>query len=353
MSAAVEQMTGRSGGRVLQPPPPRGELSERLIATLTSGPPDARIEPLCRGADIDQDPLADDDLQLALYLCYELHYADIEGVDARWEWAPALLAFRASLEHPFLEAARELAGEPSAQECSDVPRALRELLKAEEGPSLSRTLRTSGTREQLRELAVHRSAYQLKEADPHSWLIPRLTGGPKAALLEIQFDEYGGARAERMHCALFARAMRAQGLEDSYGAYLELIPGVTLANVNLMSCLGLHRRLAPALVGQLAAFEMTSAIPNRRYGDALRRLGYGADATAFYDEHVEADSVHEEIAAWELAGGLARQDPACAHEILFGARALLALEERWATHLLERWAAGQGSLLGSLPSSPG
>ena len=40
-----------------------------------------------------------------------------------------------------------------------------------------------------------------------------------------------------------------------------------------MSLFGLHRRLRGALVGHLAAFEMTSSIPNRRYGDGLRRLG--------------------------------------------------------------------------------
>jgi hypothetical protein len=90
---------------------------------------------------------------------------------------------------------------------------------------------------------------------------------------------------------------------------------------------------------------MTSSIPNRRYGNALRRLGYGVEATRFYDEHVEADAVHESIAAWDLAGGLARIEPDLAGDILFGARALLALEARWAHHLLESWQNGKSSLL--------
>ena len=70
-------------------------------------------------------------------------------------------------------------------------------------------------------------------------------------------------------------------------------------------------------------FEMTSSLPNRRYGNALRRLGFDAEATDFYDEHVEADAVHENIAAHDLAGGLAREEPGLAPDILFGARALL------------------------------
>ena len=84
-------------------------------------------------------------------------------------------------------------------------------------------------------------------------------------------------------------------------------------------------------------FEMTSALPNRRYGNALRRLGFGDEATDFYDEHVEADAVHENIAAYDLAGGLARQEPELAADILFGARALLFLEDRFGQHLLEAW----------------
>jgi len=38
------------------------------------------------------DPLADDDLHLALYCCYELHYRGFDGVDPGWEWDPHLLA---------------------------------------------------------------------------------------------------------------------------------------------------------------------------------------------------------------------------------------------------------------------
>jgi hypothetical protein len=194
------------------------------------------------------------------------------------------------------------------------------------------------------EHVIHRSAYQLKEADPHSWAIPRLAPGSKAALLEVQFDEYGGGRADRMHAMLFAKTMAALGLDPTYGAYLHLLPAETLANVNLLFGFGLHRRRRGALVGHLAAFEMTSSIPNRRYGNALRRLGYGKEATDFYDEHVEADAVHEAIAAWDLAGGLAREEPDVAADILFGARALLALEARWAARLLGSWEAGETSL---------
>jgi hypothetical protein len=112
-----------------------------------------------------------------------------------------------------------------------------------------------------------------------------------------------------------------------------------------MSLLGLHRRRRGAIVGHLAAFEMTSSVPNRRYANALRRLGFGPRATDFFDEHVEADAVHENLAAVDLAGGLARLEPALAGDILWGARALVEVEGRWAQHLLDAWAAGRSSLL--------
>jgi hypothetical protein len=96
---------------------------------------------------------------------------------------------------------------------------------------------------------------------------------------------------------------------------------------------------------------MTSSIPNRRYGNGARRLGFGLDVTDFYDEHVEADAVHESIAAWDLANSLARADPALARDILFGARALLSLEGLWAEHLLTFWNRGETSLLRPLEAA--
>jgi Iron-containing redox enzyme len=287
----------------------------------------------------------DDDLQMALYLCYELHYAELRGVDDRMEWNPLVLMLRTTLEQEFESGLRILLDADWDRECSEIGDELQHLVREDQGPALSRYVQTQATRDQVLEHVVHRSAYQLKEADPHSWAIPRLAGAPKAALVEVQADEYGGGRPERMHATLFADTMRGLGLEAGYGAYLDRLPGITLATVNLISWFGLHRRLRGAVAGHLAVFEMTSSIPNRRYGDGFRRLGYGRDVTLFYDEHVEADAVHENIAAWDLADALAREEPQLADDILFGARALLALEGRWGTHLLRCWTRGDSSLL--------
>jgi hypothetical protein len=326
-------------------PAPRGPLSRAVLDAL-------RREPHALAAPdvpLVADPLADEDLHLALYLCYELHYRGLPGVAEEWEWEPALIAFRRRLEARFEAGLLDVLGTPEgevAPEEMDV--ALRAIEAADEVPSLSKHLERDGTLQQMLEFVVHRSAYQLKEADPHSWALPRLSGPPKAAMIEIQADEYGGGDAPRIHAQLFAKAMAGLGLDPTYGAYLDHIPGFTLATVNLMSLLGLHRRWRGGIVGHLALFEMTSSVPNRRYGNALRRLGADAETTDFFDEHVTADAVHEAIAAVDLAGGLVRQDPALAGDVLWGARALVELDGRFGRRLLEAWEAGRCSLLAPL-----
>jgi len=319
----------------------RGPLSAWVLDRLAE-PADA---PVADPPKVEDDPLIGDDLHLALYLCYELHYRALPGVDDAWEWRPELLAFRAALERPFELAVRaRVAGMPAVPP-GPIDVRLREVLRLDDGPSLSRFLEREGTVETFREFLIHRSAYQLKEADPHAWAIPRLTGATKVALLEIESDEFGGGDARWMHSRLFAQAMRALGLDATVGAYLDVLPGATLATVNLMSLFGLHRRWRGAIVGHLAGFEMTSCVPNRRYANGLRRLGFDDDALVYFDEHVEADAVHESIAANDLAGSLIAQEPALEDDVLFGTRALCVVEATFAQRLIGAWSAGRSSLV--------
>lgn len=326
-------------------PSPRGPITEYLLAELRR--PTHELSSWPGTGEVD-DPFVDEDLHLGLYVCYELHYRGLPGVDEHWEWEPSLLALRGELEQVFERSLRETVPlAPASASAQPVDLALRAIAE-QDGPSVATYVQREATLTQLQEYLVHRSAYQLKEADPHAFAIPRLHGPPKAALVEVEADEYGGGRPDWIHAELFARAMAALGLDPSYGAYLELIPGISLATVNVMSLFALHRRLRGAIVGHLALFEMVSSIPNRRYGDGIRRLGFNGDATLFFDEHVEADAVHENIASVDLAGGLVQQDPSQYGPILWGAQASTYLGDRWAHHLLDSWAAGQTSLLAEL-----
>ncbi|UWZ34540.1 iron-containing redox enzyme family protein [Dactylosporangium roseum] len=340
----------------MQMPHPRGPLSAALLRAL-DGAPHELPDGLAAMGTAAGDPLADEDLQLTLHVCYELHYQGFDGVDEGWEWHPSLLALRQAAERRFEAALRRLVPLPAPVPPGELPRALVALVEADDGPQLSKYLAGRATADQFREFVMHRSIYHLREADPHTWAVPRLAGRAKAALIEIQADEYGGGRAERMHAELFRITMRALGLDSAYGAYLDAVPAVTLATNNLMSLFGLHRRLLGAVLGHLAVFEMTSSLPNRRYGNGLRRLGGNADATRFYDEHVEADAVHEQIAVHDLCGAFCAGLPSQRRAeqtslVLFGAACALALDGRFAGHLLRRWAAG-GSSLRDQPRSSG
>ncbi|MEO6713028.1 MAG: iron-containing redox enzyme family protein, partial [Mycobacteriales bacterium] len=216
-------------------------------------------------------------------------------------------------------------------------RALRAVVDADDGPSLSSHLMRLASVEQFRAFLMQRSIYHLKEADPHTWVIPRLAGRTKAALVEIQADEYGGGRPGRMHAELFARTLRAAGLDATYGAYWPEATAETFATVNVMSLLGLHRRYRGAALGHLAALEMTSTTPNRRYANGLRRLGYGGDATRFFDEHVQADAVHEQLAAVDLCGSFVATEPDLRADVLWGAACCLELDAAAGRALLERF----------------
>ncbi|GLY42926.1 hypothetical protein Amsp01_089490 [Amycolatopsis sp. NBRC 101858] len=326
----------------------RGPVSSALTARLRSEPDEVAVAPVPAGTGLPV--LHDDDLQLTLWICYELSYRGFDDVDAGWEDAPFVTGLRRQLEDRWAKGLQDLVA-PIPVEPDAVARTLADLVRADEGPPLAKFLQRRASGEQFREFVTHRSVYHLKEADPHSWAIPRLSGAAKAALIEIQADEYGQGRLERMHSELFRATMRSLGLDDGYGAYVDRVPAVTLAVSNLMSLFGFHRRWLGASLGHLAAFEMTSSLPNRRYGNGLRRLGGDTTATRFFDEHVEADAVHEQIAAHDLCGSFARENPAAAADVLFGAACGLAVEAEFGRTLLRQWEEGRSSLRPEPPSA--
>ncbi|MCQ7029991.1 hypothetical protein MRO55_26160, partial [Escherichia coli] len=80
---------------------------------------------------------------------------------------------RRQLEARFEAGLLDVLGAPAGEVAAeDMDVALREVEAADEAPSLSRHLERDGTRDEMLEFVVHRSAYQLKEADPHSWALP-------------------------------------------------------------------------------------------------------------------------------------------------------------------------------------
>lgn len=322
-------------------PAAHGPLStavRRILTTPASREPSGRI-----GASVrDSDPYGLD-LQLALYMCYELHYRGFASVDPGWEWNPALLGLRAELERVFLAGVRRDVG-PIDTGHSAAAEMDALTIEPRDGSGPSWYLRDSGTWEQMREYFVHRSLYHLKEADPHAFAIPRLLGTAKAAFVAIEYDEYGAGRGPHMHQQLFADLLDAAGLDSTYLAYLDAVPAEALAAVNLMSLFGLHRRLRGAAVGHFASTEITSPPGSRRMVDALRRMQAPEACVAFYREHVEADAVHEHIVRIDVVGDLLAREPHLDSDVVFGIRAHAAVEDRLAAVLMTSWQQGRSSL---------
>ncbi|MGV0851311.1 iron-containing redox enzyme family protein [Mycolicibacterium phlei] len=322
-------------------PKPAGPLSAAIIDVLHRGRPALAMRPIDAPL-LETDPYGLD-LQLALYVCYELHYRGFAGVNPRWEWNPALLQLRGRMEEAFLDAVRCDVGPIRRGETAEAEMEKLSIEPADgEGPSYF--LRDKGTFEQMREYFVHRSVYHLKEGDPHAFTIPRLAGHSKAAFVAVEFDEFGGGRGDHVHQHLYAELMDAAGLDSSYLGYLDHVPAEALASVNLMSLFGLHRDLRGASIGHFASTEITSSPGSRRLVEALRRMGAPDACVTFYQEHVVADAVHEQVVRTDVVGDLVAREPHLDRDVVFGIRARDVVEDRLADLLMACWADNRPSL---------
>ncbi|MVA77133.1 iron-containing redox enzyme family protein [Auraticoccus sp. F435] len=313
-------------------PAPRGELSAAVCDLLRGGTGSfPEVTP--------SDPFGHD-LQLALALTSELHYRGFEGVDDDLEWAPAVVAARHAMADHYLAALR--AELPGGDDLDDVVADL--LVEPADGTGISYHLAGEGTAAQFAEYVAHRAHYHRKEADPQSWVVPRLQGAAKAGLVTVQHDEYGAGRAAAMHSTLFADMMTELGLDPTYGAYLDRTSRWVLAEVNLQTLCGLRRSLRGASVGLFALVELTSSPGSARLVRAARRLELGPATERFYAEHVEADAVHEQVLRRDVLRPLLALEPELAAGVVLGLQAGSYVGDRFSEELLAHWAEGRPSL---------
>lgn len=308
-------------------PTARGPLSEAVLAVMRSadatGPPEF------------PEAGSPDDAQITLWSLFALHHRGFDDVSEGLEWDPRLLALRRGLEQDFEHELRERA--PDVPEPGDFAEDFFAFVADHDGPSVVSHLQRCATDEQMRQFLRHRSICTLKESDHTMWTIPRLSNPVKAAVVELQYDEYGGGDPHRLHAHLFARGLEASGLSGEYGAYIDHAPLDVLEQDNVMSMLGLNRRLRAASLGFLAGFEPTSSAPSRRIARGLERLGFPAEMIGYYTEHVEADAVHEQLAIRTVCGTLLEEEPEQCDNVYFGAWASLHMDDRYAERMLGEW----------------
>ena len=310
-------------------PKPRGPLSVAVLGAL-------RDLPAASVPTIEVAPESADDAAVTLWALHELSYGGFEGVDDGAESEPELVRVRGLLERRLESELRDRwPGVPEV----DLASGFFDWVAEHDGPSIAQHVQTRATRDQVMDLMRLRSVYHLKEADPTSWVIPRLPTAAKAALVELQYDEYGAGDPARVHAHLFARGLAASGLRPEYGAYVDEAPLEVLEQNNAVSMFGLQRRLRGAAVGHLAAFEATSSLPSRRMAQGLKRLGFPEELVEYYTEHVVADAVHEQVALRDVCVALLREEPLLEPDVWFGAWACLDLEDRTARRMLDAWGA--------------
>jgi hypothetical protein len=318
----------------MQVPQPRGPLTEELFSAFRLGSDDfyavLAVAPTATG----------EDAALALWALHQLHYTGFDDVADELEWDPQLIRVRGLLERDLEARLRRRVDVPSGL---DFTTDFFDWLDEQDGPSLARFVHRDATVEQVEELLRVRSVYHLKEADPTAWVVPRLGPVAKAALMELQYDEYGDGDPNRLHHHLWARGIAACGIEPSVDAHIDLAPLEILEQNNALSMFGLQRRLRAAAIGHLAAFEATSSLPSRRMAQGLERLEMPQELIDYYCEHVEADAVHEQLAVRTIAGALLAEDPAAESDLWFGAAACLDLEDRTALAMFREWGVTSGA----------
>ncbi|MGD9961470.1 iron-containing redox enzyme family protein [Nocardioides sp.] len=309
-------------------PKARGEVSEAVFAALRD--PD-------RGCQVPLGVRVDDpeDLHIALWALYELHYQGFDDADEDLEWHPDLLRVRLALERRFEADLRSRYVAPTGAE--DFASSFFDYVAAFDGPSLASYVKGRADRQQVLDLLRLKSIYHLKESDPTSWLVPRLPPAAKAGLVELLFDEYGAGDPNQLHAHLFAKGLEASGLSGAYGAYIDEASLEVLEDSNAMSMFGLNRRLRAAALGHLAAFEATSSLPSRRMAQGLARLSFPREMIDYYEEHVEADAVHEQLAVRVICAAVLAHEPYLRDDLFFGAFTSLDLADRFARRMLGQW----------------
>ncbi len=77
----------------------------------------------------------------------------------------------------------------------------------------------------------------------------------------------------------------------------------------------------------------------------LRRLELPEEMAHYFDEHVEADAVHEQVAVRHICQRLVDLEPELADDVLLGAAVCVLLEARSAEAMIAAWERGESTLL--------
>jgi hypothetical protein len=326
----------------LRPLAGRRRLASELRDALDAGD-ETRLAALA-----DARPRDRRDAALTLALVHDLHLAPVDeiGPAVRFQHHPAVAALKGRLEERYL---RELRRSDAAHRWDlpdDPVAAVRAVAARDQVPELYRWVADRADRQEL-------VAYLALEGGPDGGFDDLvaicqvgLSGEPKLELGHNYWDEMGGGDPDRVHTTLYRRFVRAVDLPV---LPREEQPTEALERVLLGSLVATNRALQPEMVGALGLIELQAGPRCRRVLTGFERLGFGADARDFYEEHAVADPRHGKDWLDRVIAPLAG-DPFWAEGIVRGARWRWLVNDAFFAAMVDRFVPATRPAGGRLAS---
>lgn len=323
-------------------PHPRGPVSSTLVALL-AGPPTSDPD-LAAGvvlgdvwAPHDEDTpwwAAPNDIAVALVHLDELHRRGLIGVDEGWEGHPLLAAARWALAAPIRRGTDLLTEPTSASGCAVV----RSILAMAGAPYSELPWSRLHEADRLNDAVVITALQRLRERDVAATLLPQLAGRPRAVLARVIAGDGSGSTGRR---ETVGAVLRARGLRDRTGRYLDALPGTALWRLAVPSQLVTRRPTRGATLGWLAASDALAAAGRTVTGEALRAHGIDRASAERWDSRVVG---HEGWPTFEAVERLVDQEPRQAAGVLAGARSAVRATTAVESELDLLWRSGERAL---------
>jgi hypothetical protein len=301
-----------TGPRLVGRPAARRSLHDDLGAALAGGDDEA----VTRLAD--RTPADRRDAALTLAAIHDLHVSPVMqlGAAVRFQHHPAVAALKGRLEADVLHRLRRAEAALAWPLPDDPVAAVRAVAARDLVPALYRWVADTADRGELLDYLALEGGPDGGFDDLVAICQVGLDGAPKLELATNYWDEMGTGDAGRVHTDLYRRFVRAVDLPTQPR---DRQPTEAIERALLGSLLATNRARQPELVGALGLIELQAGPRCRRVLAGLDRLGFGADARAFYEEHAVTDPRHGKDWLDKVIGPLAAE-PFWAEGIVRGAR---------------------------------
>ena len=290
-----------------------------------------------------RDALAGEEVPLALYCLYELHYRGFAGVSDDWEWDATCLELRRRLERASLRELRYEVFLSYGIEKMHAADVLMELstLTNDTARLRSALMTTDATDAQTQELTLLRSFLPTDSSAVPTGSVAhqrnQATAGERHTTSRpLIHPSWAPAGAE-----LFGAVSEEHLLGSGKVENLELVPSATLSNLNVARMFILHRRWRAALAGHVTQQILHA---EAHTGDLASYESEGGVTDRHRWAKVHVDAVAHVAVLDQLIGGVLADEPALSDDVVFGARAYAYLETTFVTRVLSAWVNGRSSL---------